>query len=1046
MSLTLKMFRVIMVLLLVCLNLIAQNKAITGVVKDANKEAIVGASIIVKGTKQGTFTDLDGRFTLQTSPNAVLVVSCIGFTSQDVNLDGKDNYEIVLSADNLFLDEVVVIGYGTARKRDLTGAVSTLRPSALEHEAPRSVQDVLRGNIAGLSIGMSTNPSGTASLQLRGKNSLATNSEPLYVVDGVIYEGGLSDINPMDIEQVDVLKDASSSAIYGAKAANGVIVIVTKKGAKGGKPTINFNSNIGVASVANKPKLLDGPGFIKFRQDYEMGKKTDEYLATYPEIYTDPRSLSGVNQIDWYNYDQANPVSSATEEQLLRSWLARLELKSPEIENYLNNNLTRWDDIVFQTAFQQDYTVSISNSTDQSSYYWSLGYADRGGVVTNEEYNVFRTRLNLESKITKYLSVGVNVNFSSKDESKLRDMDNHVGTKWDAMVLISPYGSNNIGDVDSRYQRLPTGDGTGVNPLYDAMFVDRKKLYQTLNGVLYADIKLPFNIGYRMNFAPHLRWHEEYRHKSSKNENWIDKGGEVMRTHQKNWHWQIDNIFSWKKKFGESHNVETTFLINAEKAQSWKTVANGRNFSPSDILGYHNIKAGTYSTNDSDDNYRTGDALMGRLFYSYQHKYMLTTSVRRDGYSAFGQKNPRALFSSVALGWVFTSEKFGEKLAPTLNYGKLRISWGSNGNREIGQYEALSNLTSGLHPYIDENGNIDTSSYLYADRMQNKDLKWERTNAFNFGLDFALFNSRLSGSIETYISETNDLLVKRELPEIGGFNYVMSNLGKLENKGFELTLNADIIKNQNFTWNTSANFSLNRRKIKKLYGDMIDVLDDNGNVIGKKEADDLKNKWFIGKDPDQYWDYVRDGVWQLGEEEEAAKYGCAPGDFKYLDMDGDGLLTDKDYRHQKYSTPRFRWTFRNEFSLFKNITASFMLYSYWGHYGTFNRASNNNSFPDRSSDYEQPRWTKDNPINDYARMGSKNLGNNYVNKSFIRLENITLGYNLPKKMLENISIQNLRLSFSIRNVTYFSPEWKFWDPEESGPLPRTFNLNVNFTL
>ena len=303
---------------------------------------------------------------------------------------------------------------------------------------------------------------------------------------------------------------------------------------------------------------------------------------------------------------------------------------------------------------------------------------------------------------------------------------------------------------------------------------------------------------------------------------------------------------------------------------------------------------------------------------------MLTTSIRRDGYSAFGKKNPRATFPSVALGWVFTQEQFMQQANSWLNYAKLRISWGENGNRDIGQYAALAQMKSSLRPYIDQTGNIYTISQMFVNTMANHNLKWERTAAFNFGLDFSLFDELLSGSIETYVSKTNDLLVKRALPDVTGFNSVTANLGQLQNKGFELTLNANIINSKDFKWFASGNFSLNRRKINSLYGDMVDVLDENGNVIGQKESDDETNKWFIGQDPDRIWDYERAGVWQKDEREEAAIYGCQPGDFKYVDQNGDGIMNNKDKVFQGYTTPRFRWTLRNEWT-YKNLSLSAVL-------------------------------------------------------------------------------------------------------------------------
>lgn len=1026
----------------------AQGKTmITGVVKDQSGLPMIGVNVIEKGSTNGSITDLDGKYSLQVNKsNTVISFSFIGYLSQEVSAGGKSVLNIVLAEDTKALDEVVVIGYGTAKKRDLTGAISTVKTEKLEAEAPRSVQDLLRANSAGLSISFSTNAKGDADLQVRGKNTLKAGSSPLVVLDGVIFEGSLSDINPIDIQSVDVLKDASSAAVYGAKAANGVVVISTKKG-KSGKPSVSFNTNIGLVSVANKTKILSPDGFIAYRQAYETGKNSTEYLAKYPQIFTDPGKLNGVSTLDWYNYDQKTPVSSVTEEQLTRAWLSRLDLKIPEIENYMAGNITDWSDQVFQTGLQQDYTASISNRTDNMSYYWSLGYADREGIITGEKFTTYRTRLNLESKVTNFLTIGINSGFSSRDEGDL-------SCDWEQMSRISPYASNEIGNNESPYQRLPTGDVSSVNPFYDNLYRDRKKEYNTLNANLYTQIKLPFGVEYQFNFTPYYEWYEYYNHDSSKNIEWNAKGGEATRETKKTYSWQVDNILRWKREFNKVHNVEVTLLANAEKGQTWRQKMTSKQFSPSDVLGYHRMQAGSIPLNESDDTYKTGDALMARVFYSLKDRYMITASVRRDGYSAFGQKNPRAAFPAVALGWTFTSEKFAEPVADWLNYGKLRLSWGENGNRDIGQYESLSDMTSGLHPYIDQNGNVYISSQLYVNRMANANLKWERSASYNLGLDFSLFNDVLSGSMEGYIAKTNDLLVDRALPEIIGFSSVAANLGQLSNKGFEITLNANLIKHENFEWSSSVNFSLNRRKITKLYGDMVDVKDAEGNVIGQKEADDIKNKWFIGQDPDRIWDYERIGVWQEEDAEEAKKYGLQPGDYKYKDQNGDGVMTDDDKTFQKYKTPRFRWTLRNEFRFYKDISLSFMMYSNWGAYYDFNRAANSSNFPDRCTEYVQPFWTPENRINDYARIGSKNIGTNYVDESFIRLDNITLSYNIPSKLLKKISVQNMRLSFTARNVAVFSPHWNYWDPEKRDkdniqkrePTPRSFNVGINFTL
>ena len=342
-----------------------------------------------------------------------MVFSYTGYSTQEVPVDQRSEIDVTMKADIQDLDEVVVIGYGTAKRKDLTGAVSSVQAEKLETQAPRSVQDLLRANAAGMIIGQGNTAKGDASLLVRGKGTLKAESSPLHVVDGVIFDGALSDINPNDIQSIDILKDASAAAVYGAKAANGVVLITTKKGQLG-KPRISFNGNIGFVENANMPRVMTGEEFLDYRYDFEMGRRTDEYHQQYPEMFSDPRQLSGVSQLDWYNYDfdDADKVTSVTDEQLMRMWLTRLELKAPEIENYMNNRLTDWQDLVFQQGVQQDYSVSISNRTDDVNYYWSLNQVDREGIIVGNRYKNLRSRLNLESTITSFLRVGANANFA----------------------------------------------------------------------------------------------------------------------------------------------------------------------------------------------------------------------------------------------------------------------------------------------------------------------------------------------------------------------------------------------------------------------------------------------------------------------------------------------------------------------------------------------------------------------------------------------------------------------------------------------------------
>lgn len=1015
------------------------KRQITGTVVDKDREPLIGASVAEKGTTNGTITDIDGKFSLTVSSNAVLVFTYIGYTTQEITVGYTTTFNVTMEDFAQVMDEVVVIGYGTARKSDLTGAISQIKTENVAASAPRNVYDLLRANAAGLNIGFANNAKGEASIAIRGKGTLTAGSSPLIVLDNVIYEGAIADINPQDIASIDILKDASAVAVYGAKSANGVVAINTKKG-KTGKPVINLNTSVGWATKANQPALLDAEGFLRYRQDYNEGRQSDDYLAQYPQIYMNPLKLSGVSQLDWYNYTQATPASSVTEEQLTTQWLSRLNFTTAEIENYFAGKITKWDDLVLQTAFLQDYNVSVSNATDYVSQYYSVGYTDREGIAVGDRYNILRFRANFETKITSFLTVGANAQFATRNEG-------FVANDWTAMAYCTPFGSNNLNDPDSPYRRSPNGwGGDCPNPFYAALYTDQYDRKNNINANLFAKVFLPLNIEYQFNFTPYYHFSDYYNHQSSKSETWAGTGGSSTRQAARRFNWQLDNIVRWKQEFANIHRAEVTLLANSEKAQYWYTEANSREYSPNDVLSYHRLQAGTVHTNTSTDTYQTGAALMARGFYSLYNKYMLTASVRRDSYSGFGKENPHAIFPSVALGWVFTQEDFFEDITRWMDYGKLRVTWGVNGNRDIGMYAALSDLVSGTYNYIDNSGNYYTASQIYANRMANHQLKWERSESYNIGLDFSFFNGIISGSADAYLAETNDLLVDRAIPILTGFTTVTSNLGKVGNKGFELSLNSKIMDKGDFKWNASATLSMNRREIKTLYGDMEDVYDDNGNVIGQKEMDDPDNGWFIGQDPDRIWAYERIGVWQLNEATEAAVYGCQPGDFKYKDQNDDGIMNREDNVFQGYRTPRYRWSMQHNFT-YKGFSLSLMFYSYLNYYNSYNRAANNSDgFPDRTSSYSFPRWTSTNAINNYARIGSKNIGTNWVDRSFIRLEHVTLTYDLPRRISQQFSVQDLRLSVGIQNVGVWAPKWTFWDPENGTLSQRLLNISLNLTL
>lgn len=1042
---------VLLSILLLCLwqTTFAQNITVQGRVTTADKpDGVPGVSVTVQSTTNGTTTDDNGRFKLDNvSKTARLVFSSVGFKSQTIAVGNQTTFNVTLETEASSLDQIVVIGYGTTKKKDLTGAVASVKAERLENEHPASVQDILRANVPGLNVGFKATAKGDADLQIRGKNTLNAGSSPLIVMDGVIYYGSLSDINPNDIETLDVLKDASSAAVYGAKAASGVIQITTKKG-KTGKPTINVNSSVGVATMSVNERVYNAEEFL---YTWRRNVKYSTNVNAKPLQFDDPRTLpSSVSVADWLAYDNSNPSADP-----VTVWLQRLNLQPVEVANYKKGQSIDWYNMMFHNGIRQDYNVSLAGRKEGINYYWSLGYMNNEGVIKGDEYGVARSRLNIDAKVTNFLTVGLNSQFSIRDESS-------IPVDWTLITNNSPWGSYYTDD-STRLRFRPNDEVSGGNnPFGVPTYSNRLKKYYELNASLFAKVSLPFGIKFQSNFTPRFEWYNYFNGESSLWEDWSTIGGRATRENRNVYQWQIDNLLSWSRDIGKDHHIDITLLQNAEKYQVWRNKVVATGFQPSDALSYHNMGAATgvvvcnvctFSDEGDEkkfgDEVSTADALMARLFYSYKQKYMLTLTVRRDGYSAFGQSNPRATFPSAALGWVFSDESFMKDIS-WLNYGKLRVSYGLNGNRDIGRYVALADLATDKYLHVLPDGTVSQVSQLYVNNMQNKLLKWETSTAFNIGLDFAFANNRIDGSIDVYRSKTTDLLVKHSLPPVTGFDNIWDNLGQVDNRGIEISINSKNIQHPNFTWNTSINFSLNRNKVVHLYGAMEDIVDANGNVVGQKEKDDKGNKWFIGQPLDVIWDQKALGIWQMKDKTEAGDYGVQPGDFHIQDVNNDGKYTNDDNQFLGFSEPRFRWTMRNEFTFLENFSFSFLLYSYWGDMDTYNQAKNrSNSFPDRVSSYALPFWTPDNPINDYARLFSSDGGasyNIYRKKSFIRLDNVALAYNIPQRLIKRIHVQDLKFYFTIKNAGVYAPNWSYWDPENSGPTPRIYTLGLNLNL
>ena len=768
----------------------AQNMMIKGTVIDANNDPLLGVTIMVKGTTTGTVTDVDGNFSIKGKTGETLVVSYIGMQTQEVVFRGQP-LKIILKDDAQALEEVVVVGYGTMRKKDLTGSVIQVRPDKIANENPKTVQDILRGT-PGLAIGYNADAKGGGSMNIRGQRSVYTDgnhNSPLLILDGMMFYGELSEINPDDIGQIDVLKDASAAAVYGAKAANGVIIITTKKG-KRGKPVVNVSTNIGLTQRSAYRERFSPSAYLQHYADWKAkstyganaeGNWDDYQIGVYKGMdgyYTNPEKLTNIDLDTWRGY-----TSNESGESDLSIWAKRLGFTGNVLENILSGKTVDWEDKAFRLGFNQDYNASVSGASEKVDYYFSLGYLRNEGALIDDTYRAVRANMKLNAKVTNWFEIGANINFQDRTDGSI-DMDEGQ------FMRNSPYAD--YADEDGNPIQYPNDDTysqRGYNYDFQKQYLDLEKGYTVLNSIFNAKVKLPFGITYQFNVAPRYQFFYERYFMSADlpGSNPNNRGAD--REHAKRFDWSLNNTITWDKIFDKKHHFIVTLAQEAEERQRWSDRIEARNIQPSDVLGFHNTQNGSkesssYSTTDSHE---TADGLLGRLFYSYDDRYMLTTSIRRDGYSAFGSTNPYAWFPSAAVAWTFSNEKFFQKFKNVMRSGKLRASYGSNGNRSLADpYTALANLSAGSGDYmgyLTSTGEIELMRYLMASRMANPTLQWEKTKSWNFALDFGFLNDRITGTMEFYTMNTNDMIMSQPLPVFTGFNDITTNLGQVNNTG-----------------------------------------------------------------------------------------------------------------------------------------------------------------------------------------------------------------------------------------------------------------------
>lgn len=981
--------------------------AIKGKVTSEEGLPLEGATVLIKGTTNGTKTDAGGNFSINANPGDVLVISYVGMETFEIKLGNQTNLSITLKAEITEDNEVLVVGYGTQKKKDLTGSVVRVNMAEKANMSNVNLLQALVGASAGVNLEERGGASGEPTLSIRGQTSLSASDRPLIVLDGVIYNGSISNININDVETIDILKDASAAAVYGSRSANGVLLITTKKG-KSQKPVVSFSGYTGFQDMTNNPmRVMNAEEFAVRLLDWDWENKV------YAWYKTNPTSAAG------------RPVRpDATNRETVAGYIRTFDEK----QNYLAGNSIDWVNEVLRKGAMQNYSVSLQGSANNTSYYLSGSYSDIEGIQLNDNFKRITLHMNLDSRVNDWLTLGVNTSYSYRDNSG-------IPASLASARVASPLANNYIGQPN--YEIYLGGELFQPYPLVN-LYIDNSDISNELFAVASAKVKVPWIQGlqYELNYSNIYTTRDNNTFNSITTPAGVSNRGLAVKNPSQSRNWNINNIITYSRTFGD-HQINSTLLFSRELNKGSSTTANAQGFDV-DVLGYNNLGLGEGATAASTAYEENSLAYMGRVNYSYKSRYMFTGTVRRDGFSGFGADRKFATFPSASLAWVLSEESF---LHDKGLYLKLRMSYGENGNQGIGRYASLSRMATLYYVY-----GSSTGIGSYPSTLSNADLAWETTASYNVGIDFGFLKNRITGSLDLYTAKTKDVLVQRQLPRAAGYASIWANIGGIDNKGIEFQLKSLNIDKGDLRWESSFAFSLNRDKISKLYG-------------GKND-NDIGNSWFVGESISAIYDYeMVGGVWTEDEffnRQIPLKGGWYPGMFRYVDQNGDSLITAAaDRKVIGYKSPSFRFSINNTVS-YKNFTLTVSINSIQGG-KRFYRADNQlyinplYYFPDRTNNSAiNTYWRPDAPTKNTT--GIYNVppvqSGMYQSRSFVRLQDVSLSYALGKNMLNKLRMQSAQIYISSKNP-YVWTDWQGWDPEigvSDTPLMRNYIIGLRFSL
>jgi len=968
-----------------------QPLIITGTVTDENGEPLPGVSILIKGTTGGTVTNLEGVYTIEVNDRTTtLVFSYVGYITQEITVGDQTVINVTMAVDFLGLDEVVVIGYGTARKSDLTGAVTRANIEAFREQPNVSILQSLQGTIPGLNVGQVDRSGENPSLSIRGRTTISGEQRPLIVIDGVIFRGDLIDLNSTDIESIDILKDASSTAIYGSQATNGVILVTTKSGFRG-KPRISYSNQTTLSQPTKILEPLNMEGRLKriYDADWRRSRLGPDYLTPNP---------------DW-DYSIGFDYSEIT-------------------DGYAKGVNTDWLDLLTQNSRMQNHSIDLTGGTEKMSYYTSFGFTDQKGWIINDDYQRYTLRINLDNKITDWATIGIQSFMTISDYSGYSPSVVDIYTD----PLAAPYDENG--------ELVLYPNGNRLNPMFRETIDDLDKRLN-LFGNVYAQIKVPFieGLSLKITYNNNYIHNKDYRF----NKYGYNLNGTGYKNHLLGNDWTLDNLINYERFFGENHKVNATVVYGRESRQFEETLASSSLFTNMK-LGYYSLQSGdviqqTTTTGGWEENSLYS---MGRLFYSYSNKYLITGTLRRDGFSGFGENNKFGVFPSIAIAWIPTLESFFPEVG-WLNYLKLRFSYGTNGNRTVQRYGTLARVDQAYAYVYGDAGSPVLGQTISL--LPNPDLQWETTTGSNYGIDYTFLNSRLFGNVDFYISRTNNLLYNINIPEMTGFSSINTNIGELKNHGLEMSLKTVNVRNQNWEWLTTLNFSFNRNEVVTILG-----RDDDGDG---KEDDLIASNIFIGEPLGLLYGYEVTGMYQIGD---SIPNGFYPGSYSLLDIDQDGNITpDKDRKILGYSDPAYSASIQN-YLKYKKWTLNVLFitiqggknyyYEFAGPRHDYKWSSSVLGATTKDNTPAFDWWTPENPDAKYETLGTKQTLQGQVpqQRSFVRLQDISLAYKFDTKF----GLAG-KVFLSGKNLITWT-KWEGVDPETGVGFQPGFPVMKSYTI